>query len=37
MTMEDEISFSAQVERIAPKVPGFIVYPGPAWDETENV
>jgi len=28
------IVFDAAVERIAPEVPRFIVYPGKAWDET---
>jgi hypothetical protein len=28
------ISFDAVIERIAPVVPRFIVYPGKAWDET---
>jgi hypothetical protein len=28
------ISFEAVIERIAPVVPRFIVYPGKAWDET---
>lgn len=28
------ISFDATVERIAPEVPRFVVYPGKAWNET---
>ncbi|MBM3752431.1 MAG: DUF1905 domain-containing protein [Acidobacteria bacterium] len=28
------ITFDATVERIAPEVPRFVVYPGQAWDET---
>jgi hypothetical protein len=35
MKSKDEtISFDAIVERIAPEVPRFVVYPGKAWDET---
>ena len=35
MKTEDvPISFDAVIERIAPEVPRFIVYPGKAWDET---
>src|ERR1039457_6654737 len=30
------IAFDAAVERIAPEVPRFIVYPGKAWDEDET-
>jgi hypothetical protein len=30
------ISFDAVIERLAPEVPRFIVYPGQAWDETET-
>ena len=30
----DLICFDALIERIAPEVPRFIVYPGQAWDET---
>ena len=29
-----QISFDAVIERIAPEVPRYIVYPGEAWDET---
>jgi hypothetical protein len=29
-----QISFEAVVERIAPEVPRFVVYPGKAWQET---
>jgi hypothetical protein len=37
MKSRDEgISFDAMVERIAPEVPRFVVYPGRAWDETET-
>lgn len=31
---DGQISFEAVVERIAPEVPRFVVYPGKAWDET---
>ena len=31
---DERISFDAVIERIAPEVPRFIVYPGKAWDET---
>lgn len=31
---EAQISFDAIVERIAPEVPRFVVYPGKAWNET---
>jgi len=30
------IAFDAAIERIAPEVPRFIVYPGTAWDESET-
>ena len=30
----DRIIFDAVIERIAPEVPRFVVYPGRAWDET---
>lgn len=30
------LSFQAVIERIAPEVPRFVVYPGKAWDETES-
>lgn len=30
----EPICFDALIERIAPEVPRFIVYPGKAWDET---
>ena len=30
----ESICFNALIERIAPEVPRFIVYPGKAWDET---
>ena len=30
----EPITFDATVERIAPEVPRFVVYPGRAWDET---
>jgi hypothetical protein len=33
-TRDELISFDAAIERIAPEVPRFIVYPGKAWDET---
>jgi hypothetical protein len=33
---DGRISFDAVVERIAPEVPRFVVYPGKAWDETET-
>lgn len=33
---DDKISLDAVVERIAPEVPRFVVYPGKAWDETET-
>ena len=33
-TGDEPISFDAVIERIAPEVPRFIVYPGKAWDET---
>lgn len=37
MTVRNEsIRFDAVVERIAPEVPRFVVYPGKAWDETET-
>lgn len=29
-----QISFDAVIERIAPEVPRYVVYPGEAWDET---
>ena len=29
-----QISFDAKIERIAPEVPRYIVYPGEAWDES---
>ena len=31
---DEQISFDAPVERIAPDVPRFVVYPGKAWNET---
>ena len=31
---DEKIAFDAVIERIAPEVPRFIVYPGKAWDET---
>jgi hypothetical protein len=31
---DEQISFDASVERIAPEVPRFVVYPGKAWNET---
>ena len=31
---DEQISFDANVERIAPEVPRFVVYPGKAWNET---
>jgi hypothetical protein len=31
---DESISFDAIIERIAPEVPRFVVYPGKAWDET---
>ena len=31
---DEQISFDAVIERIAPEVPRFVVYPGKAWDET---
>lgn len=31
---EEPICFEARIERIAPEVPRFVVYPGKAWDET---
>ena len=31
---QEQITFDAAVERIAPEVPRFVVYPGRAWDET---
>jgi len=31
---DGSICFDALVERIAPEVPRFVVYPGKAWDET---
>lgn len=35
MTRADEpICFEAAIERIAPEVPRFVVYPGRAWDES---
>ena len=30
----ESICFDALIERIAPEVPRFVVYPGKAWDET---
>jgi hypothetical protein len=33
---DERISFDAVIERIAPKVPRFIVYPGKAWEEKET-
>jgi len=33
---DGQISFDAVIERIAPEVPRFVVYPGKAWDETET-
>ena len=30
----EKIRFDAVIERLAPEVPRFIVYPGKAWDET---
>jgi Bacteriocin-protection, YdeI or OmpD-Associated/Domain of unknown function (DUF1905) len=33
-TGDEQIAFDAVIERIAPEVPRFIVYPGKAWDET---
>ena len=30
---DEHISFHAVIERIAPEVPRFVVYPGKAWDE----
>ena len=30
----NSICFDALIERIAPEVPRFVVYPGKAWDET---
>jgi hypothetical protein len=30
------ICFDALIERIAPEVPRFVVYPGKAWDETRT-
>ena len=36
MKKDAVISFDAVVERIAPEVPRFVVYPGKAWDETET-
>jgi len=35
-TGDEPISFDAVIERIAPEVPRFVVYPGKAWDETET-
>jgi Bacteriocin-protection, YdeI or OmpD-Associated len=32
----ESICFDAPVERIAPEVPRFVVYPGKAWDEAET-
>jgi hypothetical protein len=34
---DEQISFDAVVERIAPEVPRFVVYPGKAWNETGTV
>ena len=31
---DSQISFDARIERIAPEVPRYIVYPGEAWDES---
>jgi hypothetical protein len=31
---DEQISFDAAVERIAPEVPRFVVYPGKAWNES---
>jgi hypothetical protein len=33
---DEKIAFDAVIERIAPEVPRFIVYPGKAWNETET-
>ena len=33
---DEQISFDAPVERIAPEVPRFVVYPGEAWNESET-
>ncbi len=33
---DSQISFDAVIERIAPEVPRFVVYPGKAWGETET-
>src|SRR5215469_5175714 len=33
---DERISFDAIIERIAPEVPRFIVYPGKAWEEKET-
>jgi hypothetical protein len=30
----ETIAFDAVIERLAPEVPRFVVYPGKAWDET---
>ena len=35
--VDGQISFHAVIERIAPEVPRFVVYPGKAWDETETL
>src|SRR6516164_4241130 len=32
----ESICFDALIERIAPEVPRFVVYPGKAWDETRT-
>jgi Bacteriocin-protection, YdeI or OmpD-Associated len=33
---DSQISFDAVIERIAPEVPRYIVYPGEAWDESST-
>jgi hypothetical protein len=33
---DEKISFDAVIERIAPELPRFIVYPGKAWNERET-
>jgi len=35
-TGDESVCFDAAIERIAPEVPRFIVYPGQAWDEEET-
>lgn len=31
---DSQLSFDAEIERISPEVPRYIVYPGEAWDES---